>query len=269
MKRFFLLLWALPLAATELHPWLPPPWEFQTKADYLYQYEDSIQTPRGDFNLNNPINNATFGLDLTFWPSWNAEIELLLSSNPATNVNFSYEATRLTGRYQWLDEACGDCVSVTSGVTLFAVRSSFLTATSCWFHGNFNAEFNAAVGKEYVRNNEWLMRLWGYAGLGVANKGNPWWHYYGAWDVKACCNITISALAELVYGMGNNNIIPAEVFPGYAGIRHQFVNIGLSVKRDCICWGTWELNGWYNVHAFNFPQDYYGLGVTWRMPFGL
>jgi len=269
MKKLLLpLLCTFPLAATDLQPWFPPPWQFIPSVEYLYQYENTIQSPLGNFDLNNPINNLALGMNVTVWPDWNGEIEVLFSSNPATELDFSYQATRLTGRYQWLEEGCGDWITLTSGLTLFAVRSSFLTATSCWFHGNFNAEFNAAVGKEFVRYDDWIMRLWSYAGLGFANKGNPWWHSYSAWDVKIGQCSTISALLELVYGMGNNDIVPNEPFPGYAGIRHQFVNVGLGFKRSGITWGIWELTGWYNIHAYNFPLNYYGLGIAWRMPFG-
>lgn len=267
MNRFVWGLLSAPLFAAELMPWFPPVWEFQGAVDYLYNYEDRIQTPLGSFNLPNPVNNAIFGLNLTVWPQWNTEIELLLGSNPASDVNFSYKAVRATGRYQWLNDVGGDPFALTSGITLFTTPTRFLTATSTWFHGNFNAEFHTAIGKEFTRNYEWCSRLWAYGGIGIANKGNPWWHAYAAWDIRPWSCFTLSALTELIYGTGNNNIDPTLPFSGYADLNHQFVNIGFSAAWNTLCWGNLAFNGWYNVHARNFPEDYYGVGFTWRFSF--
>lgn len=267
MRKYGILFLTAPLFALEMQPWFPPLWEFQGNIDYLYNYQDPIQTPLGNFNLSNPVNNAIFGLDLTFWPNWNGEIELLVGSNPASDVGFSYKATRVTGRYQWFEDSSGDLFSLTSGVTLFAVRSSFLTATSTWFHGNVNAEFHLALGKEFTRHYEWFSRLWGYVGYGIANRGNPWWHSVAALEIKPRDCLTVSTLMELVYGMGNHDINPIEPFPGYAGINHQSVNLGLSAEYKFFPWGNLSLNGWYNVHAFNFPEHFYGIGVTLLIPF--
>lgn len=269
MKKLLPLLCVLPLHATELSPYFSPVWEPYVRMDYLYQYMDRIESPLGSFNLGNPINNAGFAAGLTVWPQWSAELELLLSSNPATDVSFSYQATRLTGRYQFFDEACGDLFSIAGGVTLFTVRSSFLTATSCWFHGNFNSEFHLTIGKECLGRDEWWLRFWAYGGFGVANKGNPWWHNIVELDFRPTSSYTISPMMELVYGTGDNSIHPLEPFPGYAGINHQFVNIGLALRKTGICLGTFSLNGWYNVHARNFPESYYGVGATWLIPIGI
>ncbi|MCH9611071.1 MAG: hypothetical protein S4CHLAM81_00180 [Chlamydiales bacterium] len=268
MKKLLPLLACLPLSATELSPYFSPLFEPQLSADYLYQHEKRIETPLGSFDLQNPINNAIFSFGMTVWPRWNVEAEVLFSSNPATEVNFSYQATKLTGRYLLYDQACGDYATVATGATLFAVRSAFLSATSCWFHGNFNSELNISAGREFLYRDEWWMRLWAYAGLGMANKGNPWWHLVSELDLKVC-RIIMAPMLELVYGTGSHDINPAERFPGYAGINHQLINLGLSLKRESIGWGTLMGNFWYNVHARNFPDNYWGLGVTWLYPIGI
>ena len=266
MNKLIALLFTSTLFGAELEPWFPPLWEFQGRADYLYEPQNLIDSPAGNFDLPNSVNNASFSLNLTLWPSWNGEVELLMGSNPASDVSFSYKATRATGRYQWFDDTAGDAFALTSGVTFFTVRSSFLTATGTWFHGNFNAELNSAIGKDF-----WgVTRLWAYAGLGMANKGNPWWHGHAAWDITPwLVPLTLTAYVDTVYGTGSHNIIEAEPFPGYAGLNHQFVNVGASLGYKWFPWGTFFFDAFYNIHARNFPSEYYGVGATLRMPFGL
>jgi hypothetical protein len=246
-------------------PWFPPPLEFQGRMSYLYEHVREVESPQGSFL--SPSDNSTMhlGLSLTPWPYWNLEADLLMTR--ASDIPFSYEAALLTIRYAWLDDISGDWITLVTGTTLSFPGERFLHAFSFDYHGNVNAEFHATVGKEWAHGNDWRFRIWGLAGYGVANRGNPWVHGLGVIAYKPCRCLDGALFSEAVYGLGRHTIIPNAPFEGYASIGHQAIDIGGMLNYEICYFGTLTLLGWYNVHARNFIENYWGAALSLLVPF--
>lgn len=262
MKSFFFFILLFPsLFATEYAPWFSPPWEFQARCSSFYQRESRVQTPKGSFHRRSNDSFTQFSLGITPWPYWNAEVELLLSRTDT--IPFSYEAALATIRYQWLDDIVGDPCALASGITLAFPGNRYLHNFTFPYHGDINAEFHTTLGKEWRCWQAWVL-----GGFGIANRGNGWLH--GILDVEFQQNCwTCGAFTEALFGLGPNDIIPSEPFPGYASIDHRNVDIGGFVRYQLGCLGTISILGWYNAYAHNFIENYWGIGATLHIPFGL
>jgi hypothetical protein len=267
MKFISLLLLFSSGYASEYAPWFPPPWEFQGRVSYLYEQVEKVRSPQGSFRA--PSNNSSIqlSLDVTCWPYWNVEGEVFLTRT--SDIDFAYEAALFTLRYAWLDDISGDCISLITGATLSFPVDRFLHEFSFDYHGNANAEFHATVGKEWARCEDWLLRLWGLGGLGIANRGSPWVHGLGVVECKPFSCLAGGLFSEAVYGLGHQAIIPDVPFEGYASINHQAVDVGGYVTYDIRYLGTLTLLGWYNVHARNFIERYWGGGISLLVPFSV
>ncbi len=264
--KLIALLWVTGYA-TEYSPWFTPPFEFQSRLSYLYENQTQVQTPRGSFKNTCNESSVHFGLGVTPWPNWNVETELFLTHT--NDIPFSYEASYLTVRYAWMDDICGDWISLVTGVTLSFPGDRYLRNFCFNYHGNINTELHATIGKEWAYQKDWITRFWALGGWGIANKGSGWVHGLGVWEYKPISCIELGVFSEAEYGLGNNDIIPDEPFRGYASINHQNVDIGGYMNYVIPYWGTLTVIGWYNVYARNYIENYWGAGLSFLFPFSI
>jgi len=253
--------------ATELFPWLPPLFEFEGRLTPLFERVDRAQSPLGNFRA--PINNASLqlGMDVTPWPNWNAEVELYLTHTHQTN--FTYEAALCTLRYAWLDDLAGDDLSLVTGVTLSFPNHTFLHQLSFPYHGPINAEFHATVGKEWSCREDWLFRMWGVGGLGVANRGSPWLYSLIVAEGKTSLCTTVGLAIDALYGLGSHNLLPKLPFKGYASIDHRNIDLSGFFTYYLPHYGTFAFLGWYNLYAHNFIWHYWGVSLSFLIPLSI
>lgn len=272
---FFLL--PFPLCALEFNPQLAPwfgnVWEFEATAAYHFQHYNTVQSPDRDISHHSNDHFAHFALGISPWPRWDVELELLLASTASNS--FGYEAFRATGRYLLFDDILCDPFSLATGVTLTCVADRFLKDFSIPFHGNVNAEFHIAIGKEWAyctflsctENCTWMTRLWALVGIGVANRGLPWGHgiiaaEYNYWD-----RWQAGVYSDLLYGFGSKDII--EPFKGYASIDHQSVDLGGFFRYRVFPLGSLKADYAYRIHAHNFPEHAHIFTLALEIPFSL
>lgn len=262
-----LLLLSVTVFATEYAPWFTTPLEFQGRLSYLYEHANSVQSPLGNFAESTRDSSALLGLAVTPWPYWNVEAELFLTHT--SDIAFAYEAALLTVRYAWLDDITGDCFSLVTGATLSFPGTRFLHEFSFFYHGHANTEFHATMGKEWASEFERKACLWGLVGYGIAERGSPWLHGLGVFEMHPHHCIVLGIFAEALYGLGHNNITHSKPFSGYASIGHQSINLGSYLDYEIHYLGTLKLLGWYRPHAHNCVENAWGLSATFLFPFSI
>ncbi len=262
-----LLLLTTTLCATEYAPWFPPLFEVQAEAAYLYTHANRVQTPLGTFH--EPTRNSSLhgSLGVTPLPYWNLEGEIYLTRT--SNISFTYEAAWLTLRYAWLDDIAGDCLTLVTGATFSFPGSRFLHQFSLPYHGHFNTEIHTSLGKEWSCGPEWKMRLWGLAGVGIAERGSPWVHAIAAasYRISRCTALTL--FSETLLGLGSHNILPHTRFRGYANIAHRSLSICSSLDYELPYLATLAVAGWYMPYTHNFIDHPWGIAASLLIPFGL
>ncbi len=264
--KFLLLLSSIGYA-TDLSPWFPPPLEIQSHANVLYEKVDRIQSPLGDFLA--PSQNASFHTSLSAspLPFWCLEGEIYLTH--AQDIAFAFEAAYFTLRYAWTDDIIGDPFTLVTGITAAFPNKRFLRQFSFDYHGTLNTEVHVTVGKEWSCQEEWLLRAWALAGLGVANRGNPWFHWITSLECRSSACTSLGIYADATHGFGSQNLSAHRPFKGYAAVGHQAIDLGGYARYCMKYFGTWTLAGWYNVWSVNFPIHYWGATLSLCLPFSI
>jgi hypothetical protein len=267
LRALLLLLWGGSAFATQYSPWFPPLWEFQSRTSYLFEHASRIESPEGSFPFS--INDSSLhqSLELTVWPYWSVEGELYLTHS--YNVSFGYEASFITLRYLLFDELSGDCFNLNAGLSCSYVGRRFLHNFNYPYHGNFNAELFASIGKEWPLCKTGFSRLWGMCAIGQANRGVPWMHGLMAWHVEPTERWGFGVWIDWLIGFGSKDITPEEPFPGYALIGHRNIDVGAFVECPLELLGTLTFFGSYNVYAHNFVIHEYAVGSVLKIPFSL
>jgi len=268
-KLLLLLLLSSTLFATEYEPWFGAPWEFHSRLSYTYSHTERVQSPAGSFKYIDNYHEFAGSLMMTVWPDLSVEAELAFLTSD--DIDFSYEVFILTARKLWLDDLCGDWISLATGVTMAFPPKRILHDFDFPYHGHVNAELHLTAGKEFRSccTMEWNWRLWGLIGYGVAEKGSPWVHGLITFDqgISECAHFSL--FMELLYGLGGENIIPGVPFRGYASIQHETIDLGGRYQRELGLLGSLSFLGFINVHARNFTEHSFGVQAALTIPFGL
>lgn len=269
MKKLicFLLFTVQALSATELAPWYPPYLELQPKVSYAYQTYDTVNTPHG--NLHHGSDNHFLNLSLSAaYSEYAAEIEVNFADT--SHRNFSFSDVRLTGRYQFMDDVIGDPFSLVAGVTLIGDCTLARQDINNFYHGNYEAEFTLAAGKECSCGPYWYSRIWGVAGFGFAfDRGAPWLRADLHWDHNWCDVHELSFFIDTLWGMGTRGLSLNKPFRGYGSVRHQSIDLGFKFSETFECGGVGTIGYAFRPYALNCPRFVSTIFVSYLYPFGL
>ena len=254
------------LSATELAPWYPRNLELQPKVSYAFQTYRDINTHHG--NKKRPSDSSFVNLSLSGALSiYAAEIEVNFAET--AHRTFTFSDVRLTGRYQFLDDVIGDPVSLVAGVTVIQDLRLARQDLSCFYHGGIEGEFTLAVGKECVCEQFWTSRLWGVAGIGIADIGSPWLRFDAQWDNNWYDLHELSFFIDTLWGLGGRGLSINHPFRGYGPIHHQSIDLGVKYSRT-FCSGAIGTIGYaFRPYALNFPRFVSTFYVSLLYPFGL
>ena len=272
MKAFSLLLivtfWCFfaPLAATELSPWYSRYLEIQSQASYVFQFYGSVaEGSHGKkySSTNNFLNMSLSGA----YDRWSLEMETNFAAT--RHRSFSFSDARLTARYQWLDDNLGEGINLVTGVTLIQDVKLARNDISCFYHGLLESEFHLALGKETSCESYWVSRLWGVAGLGIADQGSPWikgnlfWEH-NWWDLHQ-----IDAGIFSLWGLGGNRLNLDKPFRGYGSISHYSIDLSLKYRYAFSYGVAAEASYAYRIYAYNCPRYVNTFEISITYPFGL
>ncbi|NGX27039.1 MAG: hypothetical protein K940chlam6_00966 [Chlamydiae bacterium] len=253
MKRF-LFLFLVPnfCFGLEEKPWFGDCFEFHFYPLYEYNFfnkvSNAIPSQKGTFNTH----VLAFGLDVTAPETWNFEAELEFADT--TPVSFGYRSFALQARKLWLDDVCGDPISLTTGFVYRDASTRMRKALSTPYHARGNFELNTAIGKECSQGCYWTFRTFAVAAIGQGTEGSPWLRgdLYFWWNICDCHQFRL--FAKSYWGLGNRKIVPLDDFKNWARIGHQSIDLGASYRYSLGIYGWLRFDYLFRVYGRSYPE---------------
>jgi hypothetical protein len=172
-------------------------------------------------------------------------------------------------RHLWLDEFVGDPFSLTSGVVLRGVTHYSLKDLSSPYHGEFDAELNTAIGREWSQGPFWTYRIFALGALGIANKGSGWAKAFAAFEGNGSDTHQYGIFAEGYFGFGSKESVNARHFHGWGLIHHQSIDLGIRYQYQLQLWGAFSIAYAYRPFARSYPEHVNTLILSYHLPFSL
>ncbi|PCI78151.1 hypothetical protein COB21_01400 [Candidatus Aerophobetes bacterium] len=208
-----------------------------------------------------------FNLGVRCLPEVDVQAELDFSRTH--RLNFGLQRVGAQARYQLLDDIGGDPVSLILGGQFFYVPTRNMRDVSSPYHGQTNLEAGVSVGKEWSLNLTYVARLWGFVGMGQANRGLPWIKSQLHLDTK-CFLGRIFLYGKGYFGLGNTKEINLARFDnGYGNIEHRSVDLGIKYLAKIGVWGDLTLGYQYRIWAYAFPEKTTIFYLAYRYPFSV
>lgn len=271
MNRYFgcLLLALFPILAEamELSPWYPTEFEFQARADYVFQTYQSVAKKHGSFHHAANDNFLNLSLGVPYY-DWYVDADLLLADT--RHRNFGFDSLHIEGRYQLLDDvALADPISLIVSTVFSSASKTALHDISSFHHGQVEAAFFVSAGKEFDYQQFWTHRFWGTAGLGIADTGSPWITYGLHVDHNFCNRHRFDLSLEGLYGFGGKGLKSNKHFKGYGPIAHRSLDLGVCYTYKLPSEAELSFGYSYRVFARNFPENAQRYLLAFLYPFSL
>lgn len=269
--HWFLFLFLLAIhgtsCAVNLEPWYPRTYEINPFVTGITQLSTCVQSPHGNFERGLHANYLNCGVYAAAY-EFGAELDLSLAESSIRS--FGFDSFSCTGRYQlWDDVALVDPVSVIASISLKAATQTALNDIASFHHGKFETMMHVSVGKEFPCAQFWLSRFWGAVGLGIADVGSPWWHFYLCAEKNAFDKHKWKIFIDSLIGCGGESLSHCKKFHGYGPIAHRSVDLGVEYSYSFDFGLNASLGYFYRIYAQNFPKNTNSIAVTLLYPFGL
>jgi len=254
------------LSATETMPWFSPSLEFQSRLTLYHQHYD--ETNGGSCII--PYGSDDWFVHpslLLAYDIYSGEAEMYASQTEAHT--FSPDSFKLTFRTLLMDDVIGEPFSFCIGISGLAVLDNGLHDPSSFYHGNWEAEFFASIGKECACESDWLFRYYATGGFGIANMGSSWVFGRAAIERNYCEIQIVRLFVETLYGLGGENLDLSQPFLGYGSINHQSIDIGARYSYLTDWDVTVSLEYAMRIHARNAPSELNRYLIQFLYPFGL
>lgn len=265
--RFSYCFLFLPICAgaIQIEPWLGEVYQFQLLGTYSYSHYPNVQN--ASVPLKKPSNDQLFAgsLEWVYGENGDGEIELEVVNTP--RQSWGYRSSALQLRYLWLNDVCCDPISLMTGLIVRNVNSTSLRDVSSPYHANMNFEINTAFGREWCSKNDWLLRLFGFFGVGMGNRGSPWIRAQAAFQGYCSGRHQGQLFALGYFGFGEKSRVNTEHFFGWAKFHHQSIDLGGSYRYLFDYYGSLSLDLTYRLFARSFPKELFALYVTYTLPF--
>lgn len=271
LKLLFSLLFLvalLNLHATELQPWFSPDYEIQSLASYRFQQYRYLETPNGSIPYHAHDHFLTVSGEIAK-ENCAAEFEIIGAITRVQHAQF--DSIRLTGRYLLLDDVAGNYpVSAVLGLTVIEASKRAIKDPSSFHHGQFEGELHLSIGKECSYLEFWTTRIWGLAAIGYAlERGSPWLRGDLTWEKNWWNRHRLSFGVHTLWGLGGRNLPVHCCFPGYANIRHQSIDLGLSYRYLFDMGLSVTAEYAHRVLARNYPGNANQFVLSLHYPIGL
>jgi len=262
--RYFLLGFPLLLNALETKPWLGTVYEWQWKGQFTYDRYRKVNN--ASVQLSHPSNDKFYVMDLSFTPSATLDFEAEVEFADTPRQSFGLQSYALQGRYLWLDDISGDAYSLVTGLSLREASRRSLHDVSCPYHSDWNFELTTAAGKEWSKEGWWTARVYGLAGLGIANHGAPWIRSLFVIEANRQNRNRLMAALEGYLGLGSKEHPNVDHFDGWANFNHQSIDLAVGYAYHMPIWGTLGVRYAYRLFAHTFPQNVNFLTLFYHLP---
>lgn len=267
MRLVALLAIAGSLCAFEYKPWFGKLWEFEFRPAYTFRYYDDVQNGFNPKDYSSIDQLLECGLGLSPWPTIDVQFEMNYADTH--RHSWSYLSTALLFRYLVWDDIAGDPVSWTLNASIRSVHSHFLNDVSIPYHANLNLDLTTAVGKEFDKLYNWVVRFWGLFGFGIGNRGAPYLTGLARVEGNLSESQIVGIVVDSLWGLGGQQGVNANHFNSYANIEHQSIDVGGRYSYQFGVWGELLLSYTYRVYAHNFPEHAQTARVEYRLPFAV
>lgn len=253
------------IEATDRTPWLGNLFEFQWDNQLRTQNYRSIASgghlihdTSSDFFYTMGLSNVIFdyGIELEGTFAWTG------------HQKGDLDQFKITGRHVLLDDVAGDPISFAIGVSLIKACWHSLKDKSSFHHGLGEAELFVSFGKEHSFRDSWCHRWWGVLGMGIAERGSPWFRGQVNYEVRFKEHHEFKVFVDLLGGLGRKQLHKHD-FKGYGPIAHQSVDLGGRYAYLFENEGVLSVAYAFRVYARNFPAYAHNVCIEYIYPFGL
>ena len=253
--------------ALDVKPWFHDLWQIYFTPSYAYSYYPTVEGGIKPSHYSSQNQLLSLDLGVSFLPNWDGQIETEFAWT--SKQDWGARSSAVQVRYLVCDDVAGAPVSLTIGSSLRWVPSRNLRDVSCPYHSHFNIEVGAGIGKEIDRIFNWLYRLYGYVGVGIANHGAPWIRPSAAFESNYRNKHHWKIFAEGYFGFGGQDHVNIRTFHGYGKVHHQSIDLGVGYRHLFRIWGSYSLDFSFRVYALNYPQYESKFQFTYRLPFSI
>lgn len=263
--RLILLLFPVFAFVIEYQPWFGNVYEFNLLSRYSYSYFSSVDSAFPP--LAETSHDHLFYFDLEFSPSSTLSIDTDIEFTETPRQSFGFRSFALQGRYLFFDDNIGDKVSLALGGNIRYTSSISLKDISCPYYANCDFEGTVAIGKEFYKEDFWRVRIWGTGGIGIGNRGSPFFLGIVALEGNIHEVNKWSIFAIGTHGYGRKTVIDIDDFYGYANIREKNVDIAGRYGHRFGVWGTLSFEYRRRVYAKCCPEGVNSFAINYLLPF--
>jgi hypothetical protein len=256
-----------------------PAWTLQTKPWFGNQYEFAFESAFTYYRfhrvegasrqLHSPENTRVFTMDLGMTPYAQFDLQFEGEFAKSDHINWALRSAAMQGRVQFLDDISGDPVSLAFGLSIRGAPHHFLRDVGTPYASEFNLELTGSVGKEWSEEGMWTMRTYGFAAVGIANRGYPWTRELFVWQYNWHDAHRLSLFALSDVGFGGKQHVNVKRFNGWAKFQHQSIDLGITYGYKMGVYGTLSASYAYRIFAHNYPQHVNFLTLSYCIPFSL
>ena len=201
-------------------------------------------------------------------PTDTVEVQAQLSVAKHTGTSLYWDTAQVCGRYLFLSDLAGDPVSLSTGLTVTFGSNDARRSVAEFVPSNANGELSVAMGKEWARCEEWLVRVWALGAGGLANQGRPWLRGSVHLDVQPWAGFALYSSVGGIASFGSQRCW-GPVFPGYAEVRARWLDLQLAAAYSSQTWGTWGLEYRTRLQSTRAPYPWRlgGLYITYETSF--
>ncbi len=209
------------LGATVYEPWYGQNLQLVSRFTELIQHYDkfNIQGRNKEFKGYNSIGNFSLSL-----PYARISGEAELWAIDTRQRNFCIDSLRLTGRYMWLDEAIGNEVNVTTGISVTQTFGKAVKDIALYHHGKIAIDTHIAIGKEFEWSEWGSTRTWGVFGIGKADTNPSWIWSELAWEYRSAFGNFYRLFAQYRHGFGEHH---HRHFHTLWKLNYRYLDLGL------------------------------------------
>lgn len=249
--------------ALETKPWFGNAFECELTSQYAYSYYPKINRA---IPHNHHSNDNVIDVDLGFFTeSVHAEVELEAAAT--TKQSFGYRSFALQGRYQWLDDICGDFMSFVTGVIIRQVSAHRLRDPSTPYHYKWNFSLSNVFGKEWAKGDTWKYRSYAFVNLGIANKGSAWLDFLAKFQWRYNEHHQGDVFAKGYFGFGKKNHVNLHNFFGWNDVAHRSIDLGAEYRYYIRCYGHIFVDLMYRIYAHAYPEKTISAVIGYQLPF--
>ena len=254
-------------SALETRPWLSDEYAFNFGTAFTYSRYHQVEGAA--VQLSAPRNDRDFLLDLSFTPGAQFDMQGEIELAKTNSINWTLRSAALQARYQMLDDISGDPLSLTFGMNVRGAPHHFLRDVGTPYAAECNVEMSCAAGKEWSKDGMWTMRTYGFATVGIANRGLPWTRELFVWEVNWQDTHRLSLFTAGNVGFGGQQHVNVNHFDGWGKIQHQSVDLGVAYGYHFFLYGTLSVSYAYRLFAHNFPERVNAFALSYCVPFSL